>query len=255
MRRNTGRFVILGIILLSIVGIWFYKNSTKTVDNTKTETKVEEKTKIEDKKYEKPEETKVDTAEVKEEEKKQEAEKKEEADNKQENIEAKSEEKPQETAASSAGIEAYKTLLESEALTETTEGDFDLYNGDNIDVERYKEYKRPMMIVFGSESCIYCKQMQPDLVKLNEELNGKALVKYIDINKYPEFSAKWPIQATPAIILVDSEGKPYEPSEKYVNNVYKFKAQGSEDHALSMAYGKLEKQMMEEILGEMNHAR
>lgn len=253
MRRNTGRFVILGIVLLSIVGIWVYKNSTKTTDKVETDKKVEEKVETDAKKNEKAEEPKVDSAEVKEEDKKQEAEKKTEEPEKK--TEEKAEEKPAEPTTSDAGVEGYKTLLESEALNEAAEGDFDLYNGDNIDVERYKEYKRPMMIVFGSENCIYCKQMQPDLVKLNEEINGKALVKYIDINKYPEFSAKWPIQATPAIILVDSEGKPYEPSEKYAKNVYKFKAQGSEDHSLSMAFGKLDKSMMEEILGEMNHAR
>lgn len=252
MRKNTGRFVILGIVLLSIVGIWVYKNSIKTVDNAKTDTKVEEKAAPDKEENKKAEETKVDTAETKEENKTQETDKKQDTDKKQEETENKAEEKPVETTASSSGAEGFKTLLESEALKETAEGDFDLYNGDNIDVERYKEYKRPMMIVFGSESCIYCKQMQPDLVKLNEEVNGKALVKYIDINKYPEFSAKWPIQATPAIILVDSEGKPYEPSEKYAKNVYKFKAQGSDDHALSMAFGKLDKSMMEEILGEMN---
>ncbi len=248
--QNKIKYGIIAAIIIAIGAVWFVKNQDKTTVESKPETKV---TDTAEKEVPKTEET-----EVKEEEKKTEAPETTEETDKKSEAEEKAEtaeETPQVTAPPATGEEGFKALNEKEAAEELVAGDFALYDGDNIDVERYKEYKMPILITFGNEGCIYCKQMQPDLVQLNEELNGKAIVKYIDMDKYPEFPMQWPIQATPAIILVDSDGQPYDPSEKYINHIYKFTPRGSDEIALSMAYGKLDKEILEDMLGEMNHAR
>lgn len=250
--QNRVKYGIIAAIIIAIGAVWFVKNQEKTTVQTTPEPAVTDTAE-----KEKPE-TETPKEEItKEEEKETEAEK---PDTKEEAEEEPETEEPNEAteevkAPPATGDEGFKALNEKDPVEESVEGDFALYDADNIDVERYKEYNMPILITFGNESCIYCKQMEPDLVELNEELRGKAIVKYVDTNKYPDFSMQWPIQATPAIILVDSDGKPYDPSEKYINHIYKYTARGSDEIALSMAFGKLDKAVLEDILGEMNHAR
>ncbi len=44
----------------------------------------------------------------------------------------------------------------------------------------------PIIIDFGADSCIPCKEMAPVLKKLNEEWQGKVIVKFVDVWKYPD---------------------------------------------------------------------
>ncbi|OLN32939.1 Thioredoxin [Desulfosporosinus metallidurans] len=39
------------------------------------------------------------------------------------------------------------------------------------------------MIDFGADSCVPCKEMAPVLKKLNTEMQGKAIVKFVDVWK------------------------------------------------------------------------
>ncbi|MDO5717354.1 MAG: thioredoxin family protein, partial [Tissierellia bacterium] len=168
--------------------------------------------------------------------------------------EVKEDESKEEAETDAANSWGYESLKENDAVEEISKGDFDLYDTTDISLERYKEYKIPIIITFGSETCIYCRQMEPDLMNLNKELRGKALIKYVDIIRNKDFAEMFPIQATPATILIDAKGNPFDPSDDYSKFIYKYKANDSDEHGLSMAYGKLSKDQLKEILGEMNNA-
>lgn len=52
--------------------------------------------------------------------------------------------------------------------------DFSLYVTEKIDLEKLKSYGLPIIIDFGADSCIPCKEMAPVLLELNAGLRGKA---------------------------------------------------------------------------------
>lgn len=78
-----------------------------------------------------------------------------------------------------------------------------------LDLETLKSYKIPMLIDFGSDSCIPCKQMAPVLKELNSELRGKAIVKFVDIWQYPEASEGFDFSLIPTQFFLDKDGKVY----------------------------------------------
>jgi len=68
-------------------------------------------------------------------------------------------------------------------------GDFDL-EATAIDLEQLKSYGLPIVIDFGADSCVPCKEMAPVLKELNQEMQRKAIVKFVDVwkNKTAAFS-------------------------------------------------------------------
>lgn len=148
--------------------------------------------------------------------------------------------------------EDFQALLDNPVQEEKEAGDFEFYATEEIDLDRLKSYGIPISLTFGSEGCIYCVEMKPYLEALNQELQGKAIVKYVDIDDVPGFSAQWPIQGTPATMLIDKSGAAYSSDTGYDKMIQKFSGGDSEGHDLSMIYGQLKLNQMEDILGELN---
>ena len=89
--------------------------------------------------------------------------------------------------------------------------DFALHADDSFDLEQLKSYGLPIVIEFGNDFCAPCWEMKPIVEELNEELRGKAIIKYVDTYHYPEIKAGFPISAIPTQVFYDSEGNPYDP--------------------------------------------
>jgi len=58
---------------------------------------------------------------------------------------------------------------------------FALHVTDSLDIEKLKAYGLPIMIDFGADSCIPCREMYPVLKQLNGELRGKVIIKFVDV--------------------------------------------------------------------------
>lgn len=58
--------------------------------------------------------------------------------------------------------------------------DFNLKITEKIDWEKLKSYNMPIIIDFGADYCMPCKQMAPTLKKVNKEMQGKAIIRYVD---------------------------------------------------------------------------
>jgi thioredoxin 1 len=66
---------------------------------------------------------------------------------------------------------------------------------------------RPVLVDFGSNSCIPCRQLRPILQEIRKEQAGKVEVLVIDVYKYQDLAAEYRIQVIPTIILFDSNAK------------------------------------------------
>ena len=66
---------------------------------------------------------------------------------------------------------------------------------------------RPLLVDFGSNSCIPCRQLRPVLKEIKQEQAGKMEVLVIDVYKNRDLSQQYRVQVIPTVILFDSSGK------------------------------------------------
>lgn len=110
-------------------------------------------------------------------------------------------------------------LLKNTQGSETVQGtpmssnnpDFALQVTDELDLDQLKSYGLPIVIDFGADSCVPCKQMAPVLEAMNEEYQGKVIIKFVDIRKYQELAQGFPISLIPTQIFIGADGKPFNP--------------------------------------------
>ena len=148
-----------------------------------------------------------------------------------------------------AGIFAYKQASETK-----DEGGKIAQTGVNItetfDLEVLLSENLPTVVDFGSDTCIPCKEMAPILKELNSSLQGKAMVKFVDVNKNPQASQDFPINLIPTQFFWNADGTPYVPKNSQNAGFTLFKdKQGN--HILTSHEGTLTKAEIMDILLEM----
>lgn len=121
----------------------------------------------------------------------------------------------------------------------------------SINLDELKEYNLPIIIDFGSDSCIPCQEMAPVLEAMNEEMQGKAIIKFVDVWKYKDAATNFPVQVIPTQVILDSEGKPYIPSEDIEIEFTMYSAKDTEEHIYTVHQGGLTEEQMREILKDM----
>lgn len=66
---------------------------------------------------------------------------------------------------------------------------------------------RPVLVDFGSNSCVPCRQLRPILQEIKKEQGGKLEVLVIDVYKHQNLSSEYRIQVIPTLVFFDSSGK------------------------------------------------
>lgn len=66
---------------------------------------------------------------------------------------------------------------------------------------------KPLLVDFGANSCIPCRQMRPILKEVSSEYGEKAVVLVIDVYKYQNLAREHKIQMLPTLVFFDSKGK------------------------------------------------
>ena len=66
---------------------------------------------------------------------------------------------------------------------------------------------KPMVVDFGSNSCIPCRQLRPVLQKIRQDYTGKLEVLIIDIRNNQKLASDYQIQVIPTVIFFDPAGK------------------------------------------------
>ena len=133
-------------------------------------------------------------------------------------------------------------------------------NGDNIpfiiedaSLEKLKQYNMPVIVDFGADWCAPCKAMEPTLKKLNKDMQGKAAIQFLDINKYPNGAKGYPVELIPTQLFINADGSPYVPSDKLSKEI-EFKKYFKKDdgsHYYTVHTGYLSEEQMLQILEDM----
>lgn len=152
-----------------------------------------------------------------------------------------------------AGIWVFKNKQSPKPLPQATEQnlDFALHVYDELDLDKLKSYGVPIIIDFGADSCIPCKQMAPILVELNIELRGKAIIKFVDVWKYQNLAQGYPISVIPTQVFFDAQGKPYIPKSMDAVQLKMYSDKDTNEHIFTTHEGGITKAQLMAILKEM----
>ncbi len=129
--------------------------------------------------------------------------------------------------------------------------DFALDVTKELDLDKLKSYGLPIIIDFGADSCIPCKEMAPVLKELNAELKGKAIIRFVDVWKYQELAQGYPIQLIPTQIFFDADGKPFKPEDPDAMQMNLYATKDTDEHVFTTHEGGLTKDQLLAILEEM----
>jgi thioredoxin 1 len=66
---------------------------------------------------------------------------------------------------------------------------------------------KPMVVDFGANSCIPCRQLRPILQKIRQAYTGKIEVQVIDIRYNKQLADEYKIQVIPTVVFFDRTGK------------------------------------------------
>ncbi len=156
-------------------------------------------------------------------------------------------------AAAVLSVFIYKALSAGNEITAAgNTGDIPL-SVASIDLEALKTYKIPIIFDFGADSCIPCKEMAPVLQKLNAEMQGKAVIQFVDVWKNPNGAAGYPVTVIPTQFFYNADGTPYVPGEELQKSLgFELHADpASGQHIFTSHKGGLTEEQMRQILAEM----
>lgn len=120
-----------------------------------------------------------------------------------------------------------------------------------ISLEDITAYGLPVIVDFGADSCIPCKEMAPVLVKLNEEMQGRAVIHFIDVWKYPDAAQDYPVQVIPTQVFFMADGTPYVPDEALGIPMTMYSTRDTGEHIFTVHEGGLTEEQMRLILADM----
>lgn len=66
---------------------------------------------------------------------------------------------------------------------------------------------KPILVDFGANSCIPCRQLRPILKEISIEYREKAKILVIDIYQYQHLAREYKIVVLPTLVFFDSKGK------------------------------------------------
>ncbi len=74
--------------------------------------------------------------------------------------------------------------------------------------EQVLKSEKPVLLEFGATWCVPCRQLEPELVKLDGEWGGKARLAKLDVDESPDLTMKYGVMGVPTLILfVKGEAK------------------------------------------------
>ncbi len=120
-----------------------------------------------------------------------------------------------------------------------------------VDLAALQAYAQPIIIDFGADECIPCKEMAPVLQTLNAEMQGKAVVQFVDVWKTPEAAQGYPVTVIPTQIFYNADGTPYMPSSDLGIEFLMYTEGEGGPHVFTAHQGGLTEAQMRLILQDM----
>jgi len=66
---------------------------------------------------------------------------------------------------------------------------------------------KPVLVDFGANSCVPCRQLRPVLKDVRNEYSGKAEILVIDVYQYQNLAKEYKVMLIPTLVFFDSKGK------------------------------------------------
>ena len=212
-RRNLALKIIIPIVVVAIIaGIWFFKSNEKQQEIADLSSSV------------------TTTAET------------QGTDDSSSSVTTTDE---SQTTATSSSTETTTDETEEKINTDL------ILEAREINLDKLKLYKLPIIIDFGADSCIPCKEMAPVLKKLNAEWQGKVIVKFVDVWKYPDAAGDFPLQVIPTQFFFDAQGNPYVPSDPEGMQMILYSLKDTQEHVYTAHQGGLTEQQIRAVFEEM----
>ena len=128
---------------------------------------------------------------------------------------------------------------------------FDLNVTEAVDFDKHASKGLPVIVDYGAEQCIPCKNMAPVLEKLNKEMSGRVYIKFADVWKYPDINKNIYAKIIPYQVFFDKNSKPYEPSMEVLSYVNFITKTDNGKHTFTMHIGELKENQMRMIIKDM----
>jgi thioredoxin 1 len=132
--------------------------------------------------------------------------------------------------------------------------EFDLNATEVFDLAELLAYKMPLVVDFGADTCVPCKEMAPVLAELNQSLRGKAVVKFVDVWKNAAAGQDLPIRVIPTQFFFNADGTPYLPGDQAAaekNGFILYNHKDTGEHMLTAHEGGLSKEQLLAVMEEM----
>lgn len=70
-----------------------------------------------------------------------------------------------------------------------------------------KEVDKPVLLILGNESCIFCTKLRQDIFEDKELIKciDKFVICYIDVNKNPKYKTKYNITIIPHCMILHND--------------------------------------------------
>lgn len=147
--------------------------------------------------------------------------------------------------------EVTQTAESGEPATAEDQADDFALEAEVIDLAALLAYKLPIIIDFGSDSCIPCQEMAPVLKSANEDYQGKAIIKFVDVWKYTDAANNFPVQVIPTQVFINADGTPYVPSDDIGIEFGFYSTKDTQQHVFTVHQGGLTAEQMDKILADM----
>ncbi len=66
---------------------------------------------------------------------------------------------------------------------------------------------KPLLVDFGANSCVPCRQLRPVLKEIAQEVSAKAGILVIDVYKYQSLAREYKVMLLPTLVFFDAKGK------------------------------------------------
>jgi thioredoxin 1 len=110
-------------------------------------------------------------------------------------------------------VEEYITSLREKAKVEIDENRLKEITTKSPDTNTSEEFNKavksgkPLLVDFGANNCVPCRQLRPILKEIAKEQSGKSEILIIDVYKFKSLAAEHKIQVVPTLIFFDKTGK------------------------------------------------
>jgi len=129
--------------------------------------------------------------------------------------------------------------------------DFALNVTEKIDLDKLKSYRLPIVLVFCAEECPPCQEVAPVVEELNKELQGKAIIKLIDVWKYNDLYEGYPLRIIPTLFFIDSKGNPHKPKDFDAMKMQIYRTKETGKHVFTFREGVMSREQLLEVLKDM----